>query len=169
MYVYALSPRMRRASWISLGIIVTLFAWMAHRLVSSKRPTRYASAASCSAATADDWNLKSVLKSWAISLTSLWRAAFLSAALCSSGIFGFHGGKQFRAWTCGASSLHQWQVQIFWLPWSSAASVGPYPLLIYGQFALFGPSLLQTCSNLHCKLNKPWAMMNGFGRYHWPF
>ena len=35
------------ANWISLGIIVTLFACMAQRLVSSMRPTIYASAASC--------------------------------------------------------------------------------------------------------------------------
>ena len=34
------SPRMRRASWMSLGMMVTRLAWMAHRLVSSKRPTR---------------------------------------------------------------------------------------------------------------------------------
>ena len=34
------SPRMRRASWMSLGMIVTRLAWMAQRLVSSKRPTR---------------------------------------------------------------------------------------------------------------------------------
>ena len=32
---------------MSLGMIVTLFAWMAHKLVSSNRPTRYASLASC--------------------------------------------------------------------------------------------------------------------------
>lgn len=36
----ARSPRMRRASWMSLGMMVTRLAWMAHRLVSSKRPTR---------------------------------------------------------------------------------------------------------------------------------
>ena len=35
-------------------------AWMAAKLVSSKRETRYASAASCSAITADDWKRKSV-------------------------------------------------------------------------------------------------------------
>ena len=34
------SPRMRRASWMSLGMMVTRFAWMAQRFVSSKRPTR---------------------------------------------------------------------------------------------------------------------------------
>eukprot|EP00966_Prymnesium_polylepis_P296906 6859373-Prymnesium_polylepis.1 len=34
------SPRMRRANWMSRGMIVTRLAWIAHRLVSSKRPTR---------------------------------------------------------------------------------------------------------------------------------
>ena len=51
---------------------------MAHRLVSSNSPTRYASAASCSASTAELWNLRSVLYSWAISLTSLWKGSFLT-------------------------------------------------------------------------------------------
>lgn len=37
---YARSPRMRRASWMSLGMMVTRLAWIAHRLVSSNRPTR---------------------------------------------------------------------------------------------------------------------------------
>merc|ERR1711868_259760 len=50
---------------------------MAQRLVSSNRPTRYASLASCRAPMAADWNLRSVLKSWAISLTSLWKGSFL--------------------------------------------------------------------------------------------
>lgn len=40
VFFYALSPRILLASWMSLGIIVTLLAWMAHRLVSSKRPTK---------------------------------------------------------------------------------------------------------------------------------
>ena len=34
------SPLILLASWISFGIIVTLFAWMAQRLVSSNNPTR---------------------------------------------------------------------------------------------------------------------------------
>ena len=59
--VYARSPRIRRASWMSLGMIVTRLAWIAHKLVSSNRPTRYASDASCSAITADDWKRRSVL------------------------------------------------------------------------------------------------------------
>ena len=37
---YARSPRIRRANWMSFGIMVTRLAWMAHKLVSSNRPTR---------------------------------------------------------------------------------------------------------------------------------
>lgn len=84
--------------------MVTLLAWIAHRFVSSNRPTRYASLASCSKSTRRNvvrnpqgsspstaarpalsstcsapmaalWNLKSVLKSWAISLTSRWKGS----------------------------------------------------------------------------------------------
>ncbi len=49
-----LLPRMRRASCMSLGMIVTRPAWMAHMFVSSNRPTRNASLASCSANIAVD-------------------------------------------------------------------------------------------------------------------
>ena len=41
-------------------------------LVSSKSPTRYASQASWIAMIAEVWNRRSVLKSWATSLTNLW-------------------------------------------------------------------------------------------------
>lgn len=51
------TPRIRRASWISFCIIVTRFAWIAHRFVSSKRCTRNASAASWSAMMACDCHL----------------------------------------------------------------------------------------------------------------
>ena len=37
---YTLSPRIRLASWMSLGMMVTLRAWMAHKLVSSNSPMR---------------------------------------------------------------------------------------------------------------------------------
>ena len=37
---YARSPRMRRASWMSLGMMVTRLAWMAAKLVSSNNPTK---------------------------------------------------------------------------------------------------------------------------------
>ena len=50
-------------------MMVTRLAWMAHKLVSSNKPTKYASDASWSAKTAEDWNRKSVLKSCAISRT----------------------------------------------------------------------------------------------------
>ena len=73
--IYARSPRMRRASCTSFGMIVTRLAWIAHKLVSSKRPTRYASDASWSARTAEDWNRKSVLKSCAISRTRRWNGS----------------------------------------------------------------------------------------------
>lgn len=46
IHAYARSPLIRLASWISLGMMVTLFAWIAHRLVSSNNPTKYASLAS---------------------------------------------------------------------------------------------------------------------------
>ena len=38
--VYARSPRIRLASWISFGMMVTRLAWMAQRLVSSNKPTK---------------------------------------------------------------------------------------------------------------------------------
>lgn len=50
------------------SLTVTRLAWIAHKLVSSKRPTRYASEASWRARTAWLWKRRSVLKSWAISL-----------------------------------------------------------------------------------------------------
>ena len=73
--------------------MVTRFAWMAARFVSSKSETRYASDASCSAMTAEDWKRRSVytklsvdireakgdeahtLKSCAISRTSRWKGS----------------------------------------------------------------------------------------------
>jgi hypothetical protein len=90
---------MRRANWMSFGIIVTRLAWMAHKLVSSNRPTKYASAASwtptnrntssttrvrdednasghtCNANTAVDWKRKSVLNSCANSRTKRWKGS----------------------------------------------------------------------------------------------
>jgi len=74
------SPLILLASCISLGIIVTLFACMAHRLVSSNSPTMYASAASCSASTAWLWKRRSLLYSCAISRTSRWNGSFLMSS-----------------------------------------------------------------------------------------
>ena len=75
--VHERSPRIRLASWISFGMIVMCLAWIAHKLVSSKRPTRYASAASCSARIAPLAKLSLPLKSWAISHTNLWNGSLL--------------------------------------------------------------------------------------------
>ena len=58
--VYVRSPRSLRARARSLGWMVTRLAWMAAKLVSSKSETRYASAATWSAMTADDWKRRSV-------------------------------------------------------------------------------------------------------------
>ena len=73
--LYARSPRIRLASRMSFGMMVTRLAWMAHRLASSNNLTRYASAASWRHSIAADWNRRSVLKSWAISLTNLWKGS----------------------------------------------------------------------------------------------
>ena len=63
---------------MSLGIIVTHFACMAQRLVSSMRPTKYASAASCRHIMALPWKHKSYLPtSRAISWTSHEKGSFL--------------------------------------------------------------------------------------------
>ena len=43
---YARSPRIRLASWMSFGMMVTRLVWIAHRLESSSKLTRYASVAS---------------------------------------------------------------------------------------------------------------------------
>ena len=75
-FFYKRSPRMRRASWMSFGIIVTRLAWIAHKLVSSNRPTRYASEASWKTRSAVDWNLIFFFKSWAISRTRRWKGDF---------------------------------------------------------------------------------------------
>ena len=62
---------------MSLGIIVTLFTWMVHRLASSKRDTKNASAASFRHMMALPWKCMSVLPtSWAISRTSYEKGSF---------------------------------------------------------------------------------------------
>ena len=69
---------MRQANWMSLGIIVTLFACMVQRLVSSMRVTKNASAASCRHIMALPWKCRSVLPTaWANSHTSHEKGSFL--------------------------------------------------------------------------------------------
>ncbi len=72
-----LSPWMHCASRMSFGMIVTRFAWIAQSLLSSKRPTRYASKASWRARRAMLCIRISDFKSVAISLTRCWKGAFL--------------------------------------------------------------------------------------------
>ena len=69
---------MRQANWMSLGITVTHFTCMAQRLVSSMRPTKYASAAACRHTMVLPWKCRSYLStSRAISWTSHEKGSFL--------------------------------------------------------------------------------------------
>ena len=115
--IYARSPRIRLASWMSFGMMVTRLAWMAQRLESSKSPTRYASADSCRALIAACWNRRSVLKSCAISLTSLWKGNLLmsSAVRFWKWRISFSAavpGLNFFARTKRPSSLASWHLRI---------------------------------------------------------
>ncbi len=78
---YFLSPQMQCANCISLRMMVTCFACMAHKFVSLNTPTRYASEASCNAKTAILWNCRSVLCSCAILWTKHWKAIDVSYTL----------------------------------------------------------------------------------------
>jgi hypothetical protein len=75
MCFHDLPPLICIANCMSLGIMVTLFACIAHMFVSSNKPTKNASDASCNAKIAVDWNRVSSPNSWAISLTNLWKGA----------------------------------------------------------------------------------------------
>ena len=98
---------MHQANWMSLGIIVTLFACMAQRFVSSISLTKYASAASCRHNMACTWKHRSYLStSTAISWTShekglfqmrssmlLWKRQILwRATVPSQYLWGFFSG-----------------------------------------------------------------------------
>ena len=65
------SPLIRHANCMSFGMIVTCLACIAHKLVSSKRDTRYASHASWRQVTASIVNLSPKWMSLAISRTNL--------------------------------------------------------------------------------------------------
>ena len=66
-----LLTRIRRTNLRSLGFIVTRFACIAHRFISSIRRTSQASMASWMANKAEAWNRRPILKSCVISLTNL--------------------------------------------------------------------------------------------------
>ena len=69
------------ANCMSQGRIVTHFLWMAHRLVSSNKPTRYTSTASFRAAMVIPWNHMFDLKSWEISQANLWKGSLQMRSL----------------------------------------------------------------------------------------
>ena len=73
--VWLSSPRIRRARWMSFGMIVMRLAWSAHRFVSSKSEVRYASAASCNARMACVWKRTSVFIVCATSRTRRWNGS----------------------------------------------------------------------------------------------
>ena len=123
---------MRQANWISLGIIVTLFAWMAHRLVSSKRDTKNASAASCRHMMALPWKHRSLLPtSWAISRTSREKGSFL---MRSSVPFWYHQ-ISWRATVPG-----QYFLVFFTFPAFRNSFCGALPLMVGWSFLRAGSS-----------------------------
>lgn len=60
-YNFLFGPLMRRASFTSCGMMVTLLAWMAQRLTSMNKPTINASVASCFKRMSA-WNTKTIRK-----------------------------------------------------------------------------------------------------------
>ena len=62
---------------MSLGMIVTYLAWIAHKLLSSNRLTRYALLASCNAIMAVPWNCTPVKNCCPTSWTSCMNSNFL--------------------------------------------------------------------------------------------
>ena len=100
---------MWQANWISLGIIVTLFAWMVQRLASSMRPTIYASAASCRHIIVLPWKCKGhicPLQGLSHGLT-VKRGVSRWGALCSFETAGSHEGQLCQASTSWSSWLYQ--------------------------------------------------------------
>ena len=79
--IVVFSPRSLLASAMSLGMIVTRLAWMAHKLASSNRPIRYASAAVCMANRAVDWK-----RTARNSLSSVWMKVKAYGRLYSLGL-----------------------------------------------------------------------------------
>ena len=93
---------MRWTSWMSLGIIVTCLAWIAQRLVSSRSPTKYASAASSRV------NMACALKCMSYFPTS--RA--ISQTSCEKGIFWIRSSVLF--WNQWISQRATIPSQYFW-------------------------------------------------------
>ena len=120
------------ANWMSLGIIVTLLACMAQRLVSSMRLTKNASAASCKHIMALPWRHISVLPTaWAISWTSCEKGSFL---MRSSVLF----------WNCWISRRAtvpgQYLLVFFTFPALRNSFQGALPPMVGQSFLLAGSS-----------------------------
>ena len=80
------SPQICQARWMSLGIIVTGLACIAHKLTYSRMPVRQYLAASCNAWTMHTWKCKSCTPyPCAISQTRSQRVTYGWGALYSSG------------------------------------------------------------------------------------
>ena len=123
---------MHQDSWMSLGIIITLFACMVQRLASSMRPTKYTSAASCRHKMAHLLKHRSYLPTlWAISQTNHEKGSFQIRSLCSFGTGRSCKVQQSPVGTFGTFSPFQ--------P-SRIPSWGPYlPLWDWASFWLAPP------------------------------
>ena len=117
---------------MSLGIIVTHFASMAQRLVSSMRPTKYASAASCRHIMALPWKCKSyVPTSRAISWTSCEKGSFL---IRSSVLF-------WKCWISQRATVPgQYFLVFFTFPAWKNSFWGALPPMVGQSFLLTGSS-----------------------------
>jgi len=111
-------------------MIVTLLAWIAHKLVSSNRPTKYASLDSWRAMTAELWNRRSVLKSWAISRTNLWNGSFL---MSSSVDFWYSTSSRCTLTSSFGSQLLSWSLSSGWF---TSGLLGTCHLCFYYKFEM---------------------------------
>ena len=123
---------MWQANWISLGIIVTLFACMAQRLASFMRPTIYASAAPCRHIMALPWKCKSYLPT---SRVILWTNCEKGSFLMRSSVL---------LWNCQISqraTVPGWYFLVFFtLPAWRNSFQGALPPTVGQSFLLTGSS-----------------------------
>ena len=124
---------MQQDNWMSLGIIVTLFACMAQRLASFMRPTTYASTASCRHIMALPWKCKSYLPtSSAILWTNHEKGSFL---MRSSVLFS-------NCQISRRATVPGWCLLVFltFPAWRNSFQ-GPLPPTVGWSFLLTGSSL----------------------------
>lgn len=87
----ARSPRMRRGSWMSLGIIVTRLVWTAHELVSSKKANQTGLACPCKAPVTALWKRTSGLSLEQVLAPDPGREVCKSGVQWTSDNISFHG------------------------------------------------------------------------------